>query len=301
MKVIVTGGSGFLGVALCHALKDAGHDVLNLDLKPNAEVHTEIVDVRVPAQLAPHFAGVEAVFHLASSIEAGESVKRPGDYIQNNIVGTLNVLEVMRENGVKKLLFSSSAAVYGEPIRTPIKEDDRTIPINPYGMTKLAMEGLVSSYVQSFEFTGVALRYFNLYGPGEQHQPETHAIPRFISQLMNDQEITLWGDGKNRRDFVYVDDVVHAHLAALELPQKYHYLNLSGKNATAVIDVVHMLEKITRKTAKIKQFSPRPGDPVELFADAAKAKEVLNWEAQMSIEQGLQHTVEWFAAHPITV
>jgi len=294
MNIVVTGGSGFLGKHLCRALLNNGHRVLNLDFHNNPEVTTYQLDVLSQSAISPYFKGAEAVFHLASYIEAGESVENPKKYLENNIMGTLSVLEAMREHNVKKFLFSSSAAVYGEPLRTPIKEDDRTIPINPYGMTKLAMEGLVSSYVQSHGFTGVALRYFNLYGPGEDHKPETHAIPRFIQQMMKNDEVTVWGDGTNKRDYIYIDDVVQAHLLALQLPQGFHYMNLSGRNATGVIDIIHMLEEILHKQAQIKFFPPRPGDPMELFADSSKAKEVLGWEAQVGIQDGLVRSVKWF-------
>lgn len=300
MNIVVTGGSGFLGKHLCHALKQAGHVVKNIDLRPNEDVETVIGDVQDRAILDQHLSGQDAVFHLASNIEVEDSFKRPAYYIQNNVLGTLAVLEAMRAHGVKKFLFSSSAAVYGEPIRTPIVEDDRTLPINPYGVTKLAMEGLVSSYVRAYEFTGVALRYFNLYGPGENHDPETHAIPRFIKQILHDEEMTVWGNGKNTRDFIYIEDIVAAHLRALELPQGYHYINLSGKNATEVGAVIALLEKITGKTAHVKNYPARPGDPAELFADATKAKTVLSWEAQVGLEEGLKKTVEWFQAQRST-
>jgi len=298
MNILVTGGSGFLGKHLCRALHSAGHQVRNIDLKNNPEFETIQLSVLDQEAITPYFQGIDAVFHLASYIEAGESVENPKKYLVNNIFGTLTVLEAMRAQGVKKFLFSSSAAVYGEPIRTPIKEDDRTIPINPYGMTKLAMEGLVSSYVQSYGFMGVALRYFNLYGPGEDHVPETHAIPRFIKQIQSGQEVTVWGDGSNRRDFIYIDDVVAAHLRALELSQGFHYMNLSGQNATSVIDVIHILEKILGKQANIKNYQPRPGDPMELFADSSKAKSILGREAKVGIEEGLKRTVEWFLTQP---
>ncbi len=294
MNILVTGGSGFLGKNLCRSLMQSGHTVKNLDRKSWDGVETVTGDVMDQALVEQHMVGIDAVFHLASYIEAGESVEMPRKYIENNVLGTLTVLEAMRKLGVKKFLFSSSAAIYGEPLRTPIKEDDRTLPINPYGMTKLAMEGLVSSYVYTYGMTGVALRYFNLYGPGEDHQPETHAIPRFISQIMHDEEVTVWGDGKNKRDYIYIDDVVSAHLMALQLPQGYHYMNLSGKNATEVQQIIAYLEKIMGKTAKVKNFPPRPGDPVELFADASKAKEVLGWEPKVELEDGLKKTVEWF-------
>lgn len=293
MNILVTGGSGFLGKNLCQTLVGAGHKVLNVDKKACDVVETVVGDVMDQQLVERHMSGIEAVFHLASYIEAGESVEMPRKYIENNVLGTLVVLEAMKKFGVKKFLFSSSAAIYGEPLRTPIKEDDRTLPINPYGMTKLAMEGLVSSYVYSYGMTGVALRYFNLYGPGEDHQPETHAIPRFISQIAHDEEVTVWGDGSNKRDYIYIDDVVSAHLLALSLPQGYHYMNLSGKNATEVRQVIALLEKIIGKPAKVKNFPPRSGDPLELFADATKAKEVLGWEPKVEFEEGLRKTVEW--------
>ena len=296
MRILITGGSGFLGHHLCRALLSAGHELTNIDLKPNVEVKTVIGDIRDEELIDSVMAGQEAVFHLAGLIEAGESVEKPKIYIENNILGTLAVLEAMRKHQVKKFLFSSSAAIYGEPLRTPIQEDDRTIPINPYGVTKLAMEGLVSSYVNSYGMTGVALRYFNLYGPGENHEPETHAIPRFIQQISQDDEVTVWGDGSNKRDYIYIDDVVQAHLLALDLPQGYHYINLSGKNATSVNEIIQMLEEITGKMAQVKNYPLRSGDSQELFADSSKAKQVIGWEAETDIRGGLEKTVEWFSS-----
>lgn len=291
MNILVTGGSGFLGKHLCKALLEAGHTVLNIDTRPCTVCETVEMDVLDQEKLLPLMKGKDAVFHLASYIEAGESVENPKKYLENNIMGTLAVLEAMRLSGVKTFIFSSSAAIYGEPIRTPIVEDDRTLPISPYGMTKLAMEGLLSSYVYNHGFTGVALRYFNLYGPGEDHIPETHAIPRFIDQIRRGEEVTVWGDGSNRRDYVYIEDIVKAHLLSLDLPQGYHYMNLSGKNAVAVIDVIRMLEEILGKSANIKFYPPRLGDPIELFADGTKAKNILHWEAQTDLRVGLENTV----------
>ena len=192
MKIIVTGGAGFLGRHLVRALVSEGHALKIIDLNPNPEFATIIADVRDTQKMEELIKDADVVFHLASLIEAGESVEKPDKYIDYNINGTLSVLEAMRLNGLKTLVFSSSAAIYGEPTQVPIKEDDRTIPINPYGMTKLAMEGLLRSYVEAHGFSGVALRYFNLYGPEEHHQPETHAIARFISQIYQGEEVTVW-------------------------------------------------------------------------------------------------------------
>ena len=297
-KVIVTGGSGFLGTHLCRALIQAGHQVKNIDLRPNPEVLTVLADIRDQALMLEHIKDAEFVFHLAALIEAGESVKFPQKFIDTNISGTAAVLEAMRQNGIFNFAFSSSAAVYGEPQRTPIKEDDRTLPINPYGMTKLAIEGLVASYVASYNMTGVGLRYFNLYGPEELHEPETHAIPRFISQIERGEEVTVWGSGEHLRDFIYIADVVNAHIKCMELmerqPNQYHYFNLSTNAPAAVRDVIKMLEEIMDKRANIKNFPPRPGDPIVLTADASKAKEVMSWQAQVDLRTGLQNTIEYF-------
>lgn len=298
MNIIVTGGAGFLGTHLCRALKAEGHNVTVIDLKENPEQTTIIADVRDTEAMKTHLQNVDTVFHLASLIEAGESVKEPQKFVDYNISGTISVLEAMRINNVKTFLFSSSAAIYGEPEKIPIVEDDRTIPINPYGMTKLAMEALLSSYVASFGFTGVALRYFNLYGPEENHDPETHAIPRFIKQIYNGEEVTVWGNGEHLRDYIHIKDIVSAHILALQLcekePQKYHYFNISTERGSSVLDIVRQIELHMQKKALITHFPARPGDPQELVADASKAHTVLNWQAQISLEDGLKETVEWF-------
>jgi nucleoside-diphosphate-sugar epimerase len=300
-KIIVTGGSGFLGHHLLRALDKAGFQVKNIDLRENKEFETVIADVRDQEKMLEEIKDADMVFHLASLIEAGESVEKPQKYIDYNIDGTLSVLEAMRQNGIKTFIFSSSAAVYGEPINVPIKEDDRTMPVNPYGMTKLAMEALLSSYVGAHGFTGIALRYFNLYGPGEHHEPETHAMPRFIKQIYDDKEVTIWGSGEHKRDYVHVRDIVDAHLKAIKLaenePEKYHYMNLSAEDPASVLDIVHAVEKAMDKKANVKHFDPRPGDPLLLYADASKAKKALSWEAKVSLEDGIKEVCDYFVEY----
>lgn len=297
-KIIVTGGSGFLGTHLLRALVSAGYTVKNIDLRPSTEFETVIADVRDTKKMLEEVKDADAVFHLASLIEAGESVKEPQKYIDYNIDGTVAVLEAMRQNGISTFIFSSSAAVYGEPLHIPIKEDDRTLPINPYGMTKLAMEGLLSSYVQAHNFTGVALRYFNLYGPEEHHEPESHALPRFIKQIYTDQEVTVWGSGEHLRDYIHIADIVDAHLKALEYahnnPKKYHYFNLSTEKPTSVLEIVKIVEKTMGKKAQVTHFPERPGDPLKLYADASKARQELQWEAKVDIQEGVKGVVEYF-------
>jgi len=297
-KILITGGAGFLGRHLSRTMAQEGHQIKIIDLKNNPEFETVIADIQDTQAMKKELAGIDVVFHLASLIEAGESVKFPQKFVDVNVSGTVSVLEAMRANNVKTFLFSSSAAIYGEPQRTPIFEDDRTIPINPYGMTKLAMEALVSSYVASHGMTGVALRYFNLYGPEENHEPETHAIPRFIKQIHEDQEVTVWGQGQHQRDFIHVRDVVSAHVSALQLcfdqPHMYHYMNLSTQQPCSVLELIHLIEKVMDKKAQITHHPDRPGDPLVLVADASKARNVLHWESKVSLEEGLRETVKYF-------
>lgn len=297
-RIVVTGGAGFLGKPLCRALAKEGHLIKIIDVKENPEFPTVLADIQDKSRMLSELQDTDVVFHLAALIESGESVKFPQKFIDVNITGSLNILEAMRQNGVKKFIFSSSAAVYGEPIRVPILEDDRTIPINPYGMTKLAMEALLSSYVSSFGITGIALRYFNLYGPQEHHEPETHAIPRFIKQIYDSKEVTVWGKGQHKRDFIHVADVVDAHINALELsysdPDKFHYMNLSTQQPCSVLEVIQLIERAVGKKARIKHFPERPGDPLLLYADASKARQQLNWESKITLQKGIQETVEYF-------
>ncbi|GIK83885.1 MAG: UDP-glucose 4-epimerase GalE [Patescibacteria group bacterium] len=300
MKIIVTGGSGFLGTHMIRALQIAGHQIKNIDIKPSKDsnVETVIADILDTKRMREEIRDADAVLHFAGLIEAGESVKHPQRFVDVNISGTVSVLEAMRENGIKTILFSSSAAVYGEPQHIPIKENDRTIPINPYGMTKLAMEGLISSYVQAHGFTGVALRYFNLYGPEEHHEPESHAMPRFIKQIYNDQEVTVYGSGEHQRDYIHVRDIVDAHMKSLEFalknPRQYHYFNLSTEKPTTVLEIAHEVERVLGKKANIVHMPERPGDPLVLYASAQKARDILGWHARVSINEGITETVEYF-------
>ena len=303
MKIIVTGGSGFLGSHMIPALESAGHTVLNVDIRPakHVEVETILADIRDAQRMKEVIKDADAVLHLAGLIEAGESVKFPQTFVDTNISGTVAVLEAMRENNITILLFSSSAAVYGEPQTIPITEDDRTIPINPYGMTKLAMEGLISSYVQAHGFTAVALRYFNLYGPKEHHEPESHAMPRFIKQIYTDQEVTVYGSGEHQRDYIHVTDIVDAHLKALDYalqnPGAYHYFNLSTEKPSTVLEIASAIESAMQKKAQIKHLPERPGDPLMLYANAGKAHKQLGWRAQVSLEEGITETVQYFTQY----
>lgn len=303
MKIIVTGGSGFLGAHMVRALLAAGHQIKNIDLEPsrdsdNENFRTVIADIRDSEKMKQEITDADVVFHFAGLIEAGESVKFPQKFIDYNISGTLSVLEAMKTNNIKTIIFSSSAAVYGEPLNIPITEDDRSIPINPYGMTKLAMEGLISSYVELHGFTGIALRYFNLYGPGENHQPETHAMPNFIKQVYENRDVEIFGNGEHQRDYIHVSDIVDAHLKALDFalknPNQYHYMNLSTEKPSTTKEIAETIIRVMGSNSKIVNLPNRPGDPLVLYASAQKAHELLGWEAQVGLKDGIKETVEYF-------
>lgn len=308
MKIIVTGGSGFLGSHMIPALQKAGHEVVNIDIREPkyVEVHTIIADILDKQKMLEVISDADAVLHLAGLIEAGESVKDPQKFIDTNITGTLNVLEAMRTNNINIILFSSSAAIYGEPKHIPITEDDPTMPINPYGMTKLAMEGLISSYVKAHGMTGVALRYFNLYGPKEHHEPESHAMPRFIKQIYEDRPVTVYGEGQHQRDYIHVSDIVDAHLKTLEYAKRhqgqYHYFNLSTEKPSTVLEIAQAVERAFAEVgietrAKITHHPERPGDPLVLYASAKKAHRELGWEPQVDLEDGIAETVKYFVEY----
>jgi nucleoside-diphosphate-sugar epimerase len=310
MKIIITGGSGFLGTHMIRALQIAGHDVKNIDIKPSRDsnVPTVIASILDKKVMLQEIKDADCVFHFAGLIEAGESVKDPQQFVDVNISGTVSILEAMRENNVKTIIFSSSAAVYGEPTNIPLTEEDRTIPINPYGMTKLAMEGLISSYVKAHGFTGVALRYFNLYGPEEHHEPESHAMPRFVKQMYNNEEVTVYGSGEHLRDYIHIRDIVDAHMKALEFASsaknmgQYHYFNLSTQKPASVLDIAKGVEKALQSVGinnhvKINHMPERPGDPLVLYASAKKAQEILGWQSRVNLEDGIAEVVNYFVKY----
>ena len=224
MRILVTGGAGFIGSHVSRLLLGAGHSVTVLDnLKSGhkdaipKEAKLVVGDISDPKKCAEALAGVNAVIHMAGLIIVPESVKDPIKYCNNNVIGTVSLLESMRKAGVKKIIFSSSACVYGTPQELPIKEDAPLHPDNPYGASKASIEAFLQSYHAVFGFDVVILRYFNPYGPGEMHDPETHAIPNFIKATLAKKPLPLYWKGEQVRDFIYIEDLARAHVDVLSL------------------------------------------------------------------------------------
>ena len=305
MKILVTGGAGFIGTHVNKLLLDQGHEVSVID--DLSKGHKDAINPRVnfiegtlldQKKLENILPGIDGVIHMASFIEVGESVKKPVEFVENNIFGTAKLLEAMRKTGVKKIIFSSSACVYGKPSKIPITEED---PLsqqeNPYGLTKVSMEQLCILYHTLHNFDVTILRYFNPYGPGEMHNPETHAIPNFIKAALSKKSIPLYWKGEQIRDFIYIDDLAEAHILPLS-QNGLHIYNVGTQTGSKIIDVVKKIFEILGYEVPIEDKGERKGDVSELVASSQKIKSELGWESKTNLDEGLSKTIDFFRSHP---
>lgn len=301
MKILVTGGAGFIGSHVTNLLIGQGHSVTVVDnlthgykeaVNPNSNfIQADLLDQASLEKILP---GHEAVIHMASLIEVGESVKKPVEFAENNIIGTIKLLEAMSKTNVKKIIFSSSACVYGVPKKLPITEDDVLgEQENPYGITKVTMEQFCKLYHNLYGFDVTILRYFNPYGPGELHNPETHAIPNFIKATLTKNPIPLYWKGKQIRDFIYIEDLAVAHVITLPL-SGLHIYNVGTEEGVKVTDVVNLIFELTGETVPIDDKGERKGDVPELVASAEKIKKELGWETKVNLDEGLKRTIEFY-------
>jgi len=313
MRVLVTGGAGYIGSHTAKALARAGHEPLVLDNFTSghrwAVKWGRLLEWDLAAsELLPQFLEkerVEAVLHFAASLLVGESVHEPRKYFWNNVVNTLRLLDAMLDAGVKLIVFSSSAAVYGEPAKLPIPEDHGTHPVNPYGETKLMMERTLKWYGNAYGLRWMALRYFNAAGAdpegelGEGHNPETHLIPLVIKAALGLRpQVEIYGtdyptpDGTAIRDYIDVADLAEAHVRALEYLASggtSQSLNLGTGQGHSVREVIDAVGKISPHGVPVREAPRRAGDPPELVADSRRAAMVLGWTPQGS---GLDAIVE---------
>lgn len=305
MRILVTGGAGFIGSHVTKLLLDQKHQVTIIDNLSKGKL--DQIDKRakfVKADLLNQkkiektLQGVEVVIHMASFIEVGESVKNPVRFIENNVVGTAKLLEATKKMGVKKIIFSSSACVYGRPTKLPIKETDPLgLQENPYGLSKVSMEQLMELYHHLYNFDVTLLRYFNPYGPGEDHLPETHAIPNFIKAVLNKKPIPLYWQGQQIRDFIYIEDLARAHILPLKL-SGFHIFNIGTEKGTKVIDVIKIIFKLVGYSVPIKDLGQRQGDVPKLVASAKKINRQLGWKAKVNLQEGLRKTIEYYKNLP---
>lgn len=301
MKVIVAGGAGFIGSHINKVLLDNGHSVKVIDnlstgVKDNIDSRAEFEKVDLSDQGATEKAigGYDAVIHLANSIIVPESVEKPVEYAENNVVNSVKLLEAMKNKGVKKIIFSSSATVYGETDQLPLTEDSPSgIQTNQYGASKVAMEAFISVYHKLYNFDVIHLRYFNPFGPLEAHSPETHAIPNFIKATLKKEAIPLYWKGEQIRDFIYVEDLATAHVAVLPLVG-HHIFNVGTETGTKIIDVVNKIFDIVGYKVEIKDLGERVGDTKATYASSKKLMSQTSWKPRISLEEGLKKTIEYF-------
>ena len=324
MNVLVTGGAGYIGSHAVKQLIEAGHRVVAVDnlfrghrqaVHPQAAFHRiDVADTAAMARVLRQHA-VDCVMHFAALAYVGESVTEPLTYYGNNTAGTISLLRAMQETGVKRLVFSSTCATYGEPETTPIVETMRQEPINPYGWSKWCVERILKDYgAADPEFTFASLRYFNVAGSaadgslGEDHGPETHLIPRLLlAALGRIEKVTVFGtdyptpDGTCVRDYIHVEDLSAAHIAAIEAlaPGDGRFYNLGIGRGYSVNEVVESARRVTGVDIPIEYGPRRPGDPAVLFADAGKIRRELGWSAQYTeIDPIVATAWNWFKNHP---
>ncbi|MDE3094724.1 MAG: NAD-dependent epimerase/dehydratase family protein [Chloroflexota bacterium] len=301
MRVLVTGGAGFIGSAVTRVLLEEGHEVTVLDnlskgfraLVPTGARFIE-GDLRDEERLPGWLRGHDAVIHMAAFIEVGRSVEEPLVFAENNILNSVRLLQAMQPAGVGKIVFSSSATVYGTPRSLPIRETDPLgVQSNPYGASKVATEAFVATYNQLYGMDALILRYFNPYGPNELHEPETHAIPNFVRAVLEKRPVPLYWKGEVVRDFIYVDDLARAHTAVLGLTGLQYY-NVGSETGTKIIDVVRQIFEIAGYETPIDDLGERPGDVPATYAWSRKIAEATGWRAQVPLREGLARTVEWY-------
>lgn len=318
MNCLVVGGAGYIGSHMVKHLFDSGYDVTVFDnlstgfsdaIVGGTFIHGDLGDVsKIETVLRDY--KIDAVFHFASSIQVGESTKYPAKYYRNNFANTLNLLDAMLSSGVKRLVFSSTAAVYGEPNQVPIPEDHPRSPINPYGRTKSMVEDLLQDYHSAYGLQAFSLRYFNAAGAdpagtiGERHDPETHLIPLVLQVASGRREsIAVFGhnydtpDGTCIRDYIHVCDIARAHELALNklMSSDGNYVcNLGTGRGYSVTEVIKTVERITGRKVQIDERPRRSGDPACLVADPSMAAELLGWRPIMSdLDTIVAHAWKW--------
>ena len=322
--ILVTGGAGYIGShVVLRLLEESNHEIVVFDSLENGHLSTieklKLVrdfsfvkgDLKNRSDLENLFRNfdIDAVIHFAAYIRVEESVQNPRKYYSNNLIGTVNLLNEMIDHDVKKIVFSSTAAVYGEPKYVPIDENHSKHPINPYGKTKFMVEEILDDYDKAYGLKSIRLRYFNVAGAdsqnriGESHEPETHLIPNILASATDQTKVfNLFGDDYNTRDgtcvrdYVNIEDLASAHVLALKyLSEKNQSdcFNIGTKNGNTVKEVFESCEKITEKKINLKINSRRDGDPESLVADNAKAEKILNWIPKKSLNDSIRTAYSW--------
>ena len=314
MSVLVAGGAGYIGSHAAHVLRRKGYDVIIYDNlctghRALAEGFDLVVgDIADTDKLSSVLQRCEAVMHFAAHAYVGESVQNPRKYFRNNVTNAIALLDAVADSRVRKFIFSSTCAVYGDPVKVPITEDNPRQPINPYGATKLAFENALEAYSRAYGLKYVSFRYFNAAGAdescavGELHDPETHLIPLIFEAVKGKRAaLEIFGDdyptndGTCIRDYIHVTDLAEAHVLGLEYLSKGDSVtvNLGTGKGSSVHEVVTEVERVTGHKVPTHIGPRRPGDPAELVADPSRAEQILHWKARRSLDTIISSAWTW--------
>ncbi len=311
MQILITGGAGFIGSNLADRLLEKGHKIIvvdnfndyysplikennvknNLD-NPNYKLYRgDICDKNLIEQIFNEN-NINSVVHIAARAGVRPSLENPLEYVKTNIEGTVNILEQMKTNDVKKIVFASSSSVYGNCEAEKFSEElEVTEPISPYAATKLACEQMLYTYSKLYNIKVVALRLFTVYGP--RQRPDL-AIRKFIELIEKDEEIPVYGDGTTMRDYTYVDDIVSGFVSALEYDKTpYEIINIGGGSPVTLTEMIETIEKVLGKKAKIKRLDNQPGDVEKTVSDIQKARILLGYIPKTTFESGIRKFVKW--------
>lgn len=321
-KILVTGGAGYIGSFIVRKLRDAGFEILIVDSLIHGHKEAvpgfELVKIDLVTEkdkldelfAKEKFAGV---IHMAAFIQMGESYEKPGMYFKNNVVGSLNLLEVMAKHGVSNFVFSSSAGVYGEPEKQPIEEDDSKNPANPYGETKLMVERMLYWFDKAHDLKFMSIRYFNAAGAaldgsiGSDQPNESHLIPNALVAALKGEEFTIFGgdyktpDGTCVRDYIHVLDLADTHVLALKAlikGAKSNFYNAGQGKGYSNKQVVGMIKKVTGLDFKVKIGPRRPGDTAALVASIDKIKKDFGWKPKYGLREIIESAYKWHKSHP---
>ena len=295
---MITGGSGFIGSHLAMAFIDDGHDVVVMDRKDRTKIpctHAR-VDITDLDSVKSHMKDVEYVFHMAGEPSVEETMRKPVETSITNVIGTLNMLEASRYSNVKKFIFASSAAVYGDSGTPPVNEVRENLnPLSPYGLQKIQSEQWCDFFSDTYGLGTVSLRYFNVYGP--PHRPKrkySAVIPRFIDAIINDRKPVIYGDGLQSRDFIYIDDVIEANRLAMKSNITKGIFNIGSKRSTNINDLLYAIYSLLGKEVQCTYTISHEGDIRHSLGDITKAKTLLKFNPQYGLMSGLKKTIDWF-------
>jgi len=306
-RILITGAAGFIGSNLTDKLLEIGAEVIGLDNLFNGRIENleEALknkkfqfhkgDIRDINFLLDILKDIDIIFHEAAFTSVPQSVKMPESCNDVNVNGTLNLLNAARKKDVEKIIFASSSSVYGDTPTLPKKEDMPRLPISPYGVSKLACEAYMQAFHQVYGLKTISLRYFNVFGPRQKDSPYSGVIAIWLGRIINNEDLIIFGDGEQSRDFTYIKDVVQANLMAAEYDVSGEILNVGAGSPITLNDLAKLILNITdKKNLKLIYTDPRPGDILHSYADISKAKRIIGFQPEYDQEQGLRDYFIWY-------